>query len=67
MSSEFKFYCYIFIPRKCPHKTLFQHIVGGSRVDPISTKGAAYDHNITTCPPPPGFSDPPTALHTTTV
>ena len=34
---------------------------------PVSTKRAAYAHSITTFPPPPGFSHPPTALHTTTV
>ena len=26
-----KFHCYILIPRKCQHKTQFQHIVGGGR------------------------------------
>ena len=38
----------------------------GRSVTPISTRGAGYVHHITTCPPP-GFSDPRTVLHTTTL
>ena len=33
---------------------------------PYLNQGAGYVHHITTCPPP-GFSDPRTVLHTTTL
>ena len=38
--------------------------VFGRSVNPISTRGAHYAHHITTCFPPPGFSDLVMALDT---
>ena len=56
MFANFKFHCYILIPRKCPHQTLFQHTVPPiaycRSANPISTSGSDYAHYITTCPPP---------------